>query len=303
MARIPILELLLLVLLSFLWGASFTLIEVAVDTIPPATIVFARLTIGAVMLVLLAFWLGTEFPKSGKLWLALLVQGFLQSALPFTLISWGQQYISSGLAGLLNTTPPMFVFLIGYFFQGHRDHVRSRAIGVLFGFAGALIILGPAALAGDDRSVLGQIAVTGASLSYALAALWAARLSGISVILAAACSMTFAALLMAPVSILVDDPLRLTPTREAMLAVITLGIFSTAIAMVIYFRLVRTLGALIVATGSYLRAAFSVMLGVMLLGEAVTLELFVGILLIFAGIAAVSGHSATILRLVWKKED
>lgn len=110
-----VLEVGLLVVLSFLWGASFTLIEVAVDTIPPATIVFGRLAIGASLLMFFALWAGVTFPRSPSRWVALLLQGILQSALPFTLISWGQQYIDSSLAGLLNTTPPLFVFLIGFF--------------------------------------------------------------------------------------------------------------------------------------------------------------------------------------------
>lgn len=185
MPRIPFVELFLLIVLSFLWGASFTLIEIAVISIPPATIVFARLLIGAVILVVIALCLGVEFPKTRRMWMALLVQGVLQSALPFTLISWGQQYITSGLAGLLNTTPPIFVFLIGYLFQGKRQHARRQILGVALGFAGVLVILGPSAFAGDGNSILGQAAITGASVSYALAALWAARLSALPPVLTA----------------------------------------------------------------------------------------------------------------------
>lgn len=108
--------------------------------------------------------------------------------------------------------------------------------------------------------------------------------------------MSFAALLMMPISLWGDGSLQLSPPNEALLAVLSLGVFSTAIAMVIYFRLIRTLGPLIVTTGSYLRAAFSVVLGVLLLGEAITTELLIGILLIFTGIAAVSGHAALFVR-------
>ncbi len=190
------LEIGLLILLSFLWGASFTLIEVAIETIPPATIVFGRLCIGAALLVLLALWSGVVFPKSPSRWGALLIQGILQSALPFTLISWGQKYIDSGLAGLLNTTPPLFVFLIGFFLLKDRSAGARHIIGILLGFAGVVAIMGPAALAGEGNSVLGQLAVTGASLSYAVAALYAKRFSDQPPVLTAACSMSFATLLM-----------------------------------------------------------------------------------------------------------
>ncbi|MFG5380609.1 DMT family transporter [Yoonia sp. R2-816] len=284
------LEISLLVILSFLWGASFTLIEVAIDTIPPATIVFGRLAIGASLLVLFALWRGVTFPRSPARWGALLLQGILQSALPFTLISWGQKYIDSGLAGLLNTTPPLFVFLIGFFLLRDRTAGAQQFTGILLGFAGVLIIMGPAALAGEGNSVLGQLAITGASLSYAVAAIYAKRFSDQPPVLTAACSMAFAALLMFPVSLWVDDPLSLAPTAPAIAAVVAMGVFSTAIAMVIYFRLVRILGPLGVTTGSYMRAGFSVLLGVLLLGEALSPTLIIGLLMIFGGVAIVTAH-------------
>lgn len=284
------LEIGLLVILSLLWGASFTLIEVAIDTIPPATIVFGRLAIGASLLMLFALWRGVTFPRSPARWAALLLQGILQSALPFTLISWGQKYIDSGLAGLLNTTPPLFVFLIGFFLLRDRTAGAQQITGILLGFAGVLVIMGPAALAGEGSSVLGQLAITGASLSYAVAAIYAKRFSDQPPVLTAACSMAFAAVFMFPVSAWIDDPLSLAPTVPAIAAVVAMGVFSTAIAMAIYFRLVRTLGPLGVTTGSYMRAGFSVLLGVLLLGEALSLPLVIGLLMIFAGVAIVTGH-------------
>ena len=283
-------ELGLLVLLSLLWGASFTLVEIAIQTIPPATIVFGRLAIGATILLLITLWIREAFPKSASRWGALLLQGILQSALPFTLITWGQLHIDSGLAGLLNTTPPLFVLLIGFFVLRDRTIGTMKIIGVLLGFAGVLTVLGPAALTGEANSVLGQLAVTGASFSYAVAALYAKRFSDQSPVLTAACSMTFAAILMCPASIWMDASLHLAPSTSSIAAVIGLGLFSTAIAMVIYFRLVRTLGPLGVTTGSYLRAGFSVVLGVIILGETVTFSLLIGVLLIFAGVAIVTGH-------------
>ncbi|MEM9360402.1 MAG: DMT family transporter [Pseudomonadota bacterium] len=289
-------ELALLLLLSFLWGGSFTLVDVAVESVPPATIVLCRLTIGACLLALLALSLGYRFPNSPSLWGALLIQGVLQSALPFTLISWGQKHIDSGMAGLLNTTPPLFVFLIGLFMLKDRKVEPRRALGVLVGFAGVLIILGPAAMAQDHNSVLGQLAVTAASLSYAVAALYARRFADLPPILTAACSMAFAAVLMLPIAMTFDAPLEIAPTKQAIYSILALGVFSTAVAMVIYFRLVRTLGALGVTTGSYLRAGFSVLLGVVFLGEVLTLSLVAGLLTILFGVALTTGHLRWSLR-------
>lgn len=282
-------EVSLLILLSFLWGASFTLIEIAVETIPPATIVSGRLLIGAALLLLLAFLSGMAFPRTPSRWGSLLVQGILQSALPFSLISWGQKYIDSGLAGLLNTTPPLFVFLIGFFLLRDRAAGLWKATGIILGFAGVMIIMGPVALSGENNAILGQLAVTGASLSYAVAALYARRFSDQPPILTAACSMALATLVMLPISFWVDDPATLSPTIPAIIAVVAMGVFSTAVAMAIYFRLVRTLGALGVTTGSYIRAGFSVILGILFLGETLSTTLILGIAMIFAGVAIVTG--------------
>jgi len=214
----------LLVALSFLWGAAFTLNEVAIDTIPPTTIVFARLAIGASILMFFVFWTGAAFPRSPQRWGALLLQGILQSALPFTLISWGQQYIDSGLARLLNTTPPLFVFLIGIFLLRDRTAGARQIIGILLGFAGVLAIMGPAVLADAGNSVLGQLAITGASLSYGVAAIYAKRFSDQPPVLTAACSMAFAALLMFPISLWANDPLNLSPTLIVGLLMIFAGV-------------------------------------------------------------------------------
>jgi len=202
----PLLEIALLVLLSLLWGSSFTLIKVAVEAIPPATLVTARLAIGAILLTLLTKARGIAFPNEPKAWGAFLVQGFVQSALPFTLISWGETRIDSGLAGLLNSTPPLFAFLIAFLLFRDRSHALRKFIGVATGLAGVVVVLGPDILSGSHASMLGQLAVTGASISYAVAAIYARRFSHHPAALTAAGSMITATLTMLPISLYVDRP-------------------------------------------------------------------------------------------------
>lgn len=283
-------ELGLLVLLSLLWGSSFTLIKIAVETVPPATMVAARLAIGAAFLLALVRMRGIKLPTVPAMWGAFLMQGVVQSALPFTLISWGEKHIDSGLAGLLNATPPLFAFLISFFILREEGAVLRKIVGVAMGFAGVVVVLGPDVLAGSSQSVLGQVAVTGASLSYAVAAIYARRFAGVSPLVTAACSMTMATLLMLPLSLYLDRPWELAPSTEAVWSVVSLGVLSTALAMVIYFRLVQTLGALGVTTGSYLRAGFSVLLGIALLHEELSSGLAIGLPLILLGVAIVTGH-------------
>lgn len=283
-------EILLLIILSFLWGSSFTLIKVAVETVPPATIVLGRLVLGAALLMLLVKIKGISLPTAPALWGAFLIQGFLQSALPFTLISWGEKYIDSGLAGLLNSTPPLFAFLITFFLLKQGEAPLHKFIGVVIGLAGVLVTLGPDILEGSSENMWGQLAITGSSISYALAAIYARRFSDQPVLLTAACSMMMAAVMMVPFSIIVDKPWTLAPSDDALLSIAALGVLSTTLAMIIYFRLVKTLGAVGVTSGSYLRAGFSVILGVSFLGETLTFSLVAGLVLILLSVAIVTGQ-------------
>ncbi len=284
-------ELMLLVLLSLLWGGSFTLIKIAVETIPPASLVMVRIAVAAVLLLLVARWRGFPIPTGRAAWGALLVQGLLQSALPFMLISWGEKHIASGLAGVLNATPPVFVFLITLLVTRHERIDRRKTLGLLLGIAGVATVIGAQALHGlGSEQPLGQLAILGASLSYAVASIWARRFAGLPALVTAAGAMTCAALVMAPVALLVDRPWTLSPAPDAVVALGLLSVFSTALAMVIYFRLLKTLGALGTTSGSYLRAGFGVILGIVILGECFTWPVVAGMALIIGGVAGTNGQ-------------
>ncbi|WP_337737958.1 DMT family transporter [Agrobacterium vitis] len=278
----------LLLLLSLIWGSSFTLIKVAADTVPPLTMTAARVTIAALLLVLFVTMRGFSFPRTGETWAAFFVQGLLQSALPFTLISWGEQHISSGLAGVLNATPPMFVLLIamttGY---GGQRITTQKIVGVVVGLAGVVITIGFQSL-GHTTAPLAQAAVLAASLCYAVAPMWGQRFAGLPAIVTSAGAMSCAAIMMLPAAIVIEHPWTLTPTPEAIIAVLVLAVLCTAIAMVIYFRLVQTLGPLGTTSGSYLRAGFAVALGILFLGESFTWSALIGMTLIVLGVVAVT---------------
>ena len=284
------LEIALLALLSLIWGGSFTLIKVAIDTVPPLTMVAARVTVAALLLVLLARLRGYALPRDAATWAALLVQGLLQSVLPFTLISWGEAHIASGLAGVLNATPPMFVLLITLTTRHEGGRVGiQKILGIGLGLAGVLVIMGAEALRGVAATApLAQGAVLAASLCYALAPMWGRRFAQLPAIVTAAGAMSCAALVMLPASLVIDRPWTLAPTPAAVGAVAVLAILCTAVAMIIYFRLVRTLGALATTSGSYLRAGFSVALGILFLGERFTWSTLAGMVLIITGVVAMT---------------
>lgn len=279
----------LLLLLSLIWGSSFTLIKVAIPTIPPFTMVAARVTIAAILLILIAFAQGYALPRRGSVWAAFFVQGLLQSALPFTLISWGEAHIASGLAGVLNATPPMFVLAI-VTGRGRQTISGRKIVGVGLGLAGVAVTMGLDALSGiGTASPLAQAAVLGASLCYALAPIWGQRFSKLPPIVTAAGAMSCAAILMLPAAAVLERPWALPPPpADAIAAVIVLAVICTAFAMVIYFRLIRTLGPLGTTGGSYLRAGFAVALGIAWLGERFTWSSMAGMALILAGVVAIT---------------
>jgi drug/metabolite transporter (DMT)-like permease len=283
-------EIALLVMLSVLWGASFTLIKVAVETIPPATVVAIRVALAAAILVAVARWQGQAMPDDRAAWRDYFVQGLLQSALPFTLISWGEVAIASGLAGVLNATPPIFVFLITWLTTRHDPPDRQKILGVAVGFIGVVAIIGPDALRGIAGAPLAQLAILGASLSYALAALWARRLRESPAVVTAAGTMICAAAVMAPLALVWDRPWTLAPSARSVAAALALAVLSTTLAMIIFFRLLRTLGALATTSGSYLRAGASVILGMLFLGEDLDASSVLGMALIVLGVAAVNGQ-------------
>lgn len=280
----------LLLLLSLIWGSSFTLIKVAVPTIPPFTMVAARVTIAAILLVLIAATQGYTLPRQGSVWAAFVVQGLLQSALPFTLISWGETHITSGLAGVLNATPPMFVLGIAMTTGRGRQAISGRTIiGVALGLAGVALTMGVDALSGIGTAApLAQAAVLTASFCYALAPIWGQRFASLPAVVTAAGAMSCAAALMLPIAAVLDRPWTLAPTSQAIAAVLGLAIVCTALAMVIYFRLIRTLGPLGTTSGSYLRAGFAVALGTTLLGESFTWSMLAGMAFIVMGVIAVT---------------
>ncbi len=285
----PLTEYALLVLLAMLWGGSFTLIKVAVADYPPATLVAIRVLIGGVVLTTLALASGQVFPKSLRRWGELFVQGLLQGALPFTLISWGEIHIASGLAGVINSTVPMFVFVISVFVVGSAPFVPMKFIGVLFGLAGVVAISGVDSITQlADADVLAVLAIVGASASYACGAIYGHRFDSQSAVVTAAGSLLCSSLVMLPLSLYIDRPWTLAPGLHATLAVVALALLSTALASVIFFRLIKTLGSLATTSNAYLRALVSVAFGVVFLSEPLSWNLVLATALIFIGVALVT---------------
>jgi len=280
----------LLPLLALLWGGAFTLIKIALVGYPPATLVAIRIAIGGLLLAACARARGDAFPRDLRTWLLLAVQGALQSALPFTLISWGETRLDSGLAGVVNATPPMFVFVISAFVLGTVPAVLSKLGGVVLGLVGVMLIAGVGSASLTGASPLAVLAVLGASLCYALGAIHGHRFTRLSSFVTASGSLMMGCVFMIPISLVVDRPWMLTPPPSATLAVLGLAVFSTAAGQLVFFRLLKTIGPLATTSNAYLRALCSVLLGVALLGEQLTVGVVVGGGLVLIGVPLVTGQ-------------
>jgi len=287
-------ELALLGALAVLWGSSYLLIKIAVATIPPITLIAVRVSLAAGFLLVAMRYRRARFPKGWKLWGMLLVQAFFNSIASWPLLAWGQRHVDSGLAGVLNSTSPIFVFFLTALFTRHEAATVWKLAGAVSGVLGVALVMGPQVIGEPGREAAGQLAVLASAVLYAAAAIHGKSFSSIPATVAAAGTMLWATACLVPLSLFVDRPWTLRPSASSILAAVTLGLLGTGLALVIYFRLVRTLGSIGVASNSYLRAGVSVLLVVVVLGERVSAAIGIGLFAIILGVALINVSSPAI---------
>lgn len=281
-------EIALLALLALLWGSSYMLIKLAVATIPPVTLIAARVTIAAAFLMVVMHVRNERLPRDERTWRMLLVQAFLNSIGAWTLLAWGQQYVDSGLATVLNSTSPIFVFFITYFFTRHETTGGIRLFGACLGVLGVTLIVGTDVLRGLGQQVVAQLAILLGAVLYAGAAIYGKRFSHLTPTVTAAGAMIWASVCLVPLSLLIEQPWTLRPSMLSIAAALVLAVFCTGLALLIYFRLVRTLGSMGVASQAYLRTGVGVLLGVVILGETISPVVGIGLFAAVAGVAAIN---------------
>ncbi len=281
---------LLLVALSVLWGGSFFFSEVALAELGPLTVVLGRVGFAALALIGLTYLSGHRLPSAWGLWGAFLVMGALNNLIPFSLIVWGQVTIDSGLAAILNATTPLFAVVLAHVLTRDERMTRGRAAGVLLGLAGVAVLVGPAALGRFGAAGLAQLAVLGAAFSYACAGIYGRRFKELPPLVAATGMVTCSAVLTLPLALVVERPWEASPGALTWAAVFGLALLSTALAYVIYFRILASAGATNLLLVTFLIPVSALFLGVMVLGERPDASALAGLALIFAGLAAVDGR-------------
>jgi drug/metabolite transporter (DMT)-like permease len=291
------LEWALLIALSVLWGGTFVFAEVALDEVHPLTLVLARVSIAAGALMLAVYATGQRMPRSTALWGAFFGMGALNNLIPFSLIFWGQTRITGGLAAILNATTPLFTVVLAHFMTADERMTPNRLGGVLLGVAGVVVLIGPAALHELGLQLLAQIAVLGAALSYALAGIFGRRFRDLPPLVSAAGQVSATTIMMLPVVLWLGAPWRVPlPGPWTWAAILGLALLSTALAYLIYFRLLASAGATNLLLVTFLIPVSAIVLGASLLGEELEPRHFGGMALIGFGLAAIDGRPLRLLR-------
>jgi drug/metabolite transporter (DMT)-like permease len=282
----------LLLLLSVLWGGSFYFAKIAVAEIPPLTLALGRVGIAAAALAIVARLLAVPFPRDPAVWRQLTVMAALNNALPFTLIFWGQIHISVGLASILNATSPLFGVLVAHAFT-HDDRLTAgRIVGLIAGFAGVVLLIGPGLLSELGTDVLAELACLAAACSYAFGAVLARRLRGVPPVMVATGQLTMSTVLLLPFVLLFDKPSALlTASNAALAALVAIALLSSALAYLIYFRLIARAGATNALLVTFLIPVSAILMGIVLLDESLSARQLAGMIAIFIGVAAIDGRA------------
>ncbi|RME98242.1 MAG: DMT family transporter [Chloroflexi bacterium] len=291
------LEWFLLIVLSVLWGGSFFFGEVVLTELQPFTLVLGRVSIAAIALNVMVRATGHRMPISPAMWAAFLVMGLLNNLIPFSLIFWGQTQISGSLAAILNATTPVWTVLLAHFLTVDERLTPNRLAGVFFGLIGVAVMIGPDALQGLGINVLAQLAVVGAAISYAFAGIFGKRFRGTPPIVTAAGQITGTTVMMVPIALLVDKPWLLPwPGLNVWGALLGLALLSTALAYIIYFRLLSTAGATNLLLVTFLIPVSAILLGTIILNEQLDVRHFAGMGLIGLGLMAIDGRPVRAIK-------
>ena len=275
--------------LVVMWGSAFMFNSLALQSFSPAALVTTRLLIGAVVLAAVAIHFRVNWKAvNARLLGWFLAMAVVGNALPFYLIAWGQQYVSSSLAGILMAVMPIATLLMAHFLLEGEPLTRRRIAGFLLGFAGIVILMGPASLremGGDDATtLLAQIAILAAALCYALGTIIARLRPESDDLLTSTLVLGFATLITLPFSLADGPPLTAPLNGVPLIATLFLGIVATGLATVVYFILLRRAGATFLALINYLIPVWALLAGVLFLHEAVTWPALIALAVILAGI-------------------
>jgi drug/metabolite transporter (DMT)-like permease len=293
----------LLLLLALLWGSSFLFYKILVAVLPPVTVVLGRVGLAAIAMNL---WLLAEGQVIGLrhgLWRRFLLLGFLNNVLPFILIAWGETRIDSGLASILNATTPIFMVAVAHWGTEDEKLSWSKIIGVACGILGVMVLVGFDAFRGTGN-FWGELAVVGASCTYGFGGVYSRRFKDLPPLVAATGQTTGAAILLVPLSLLIDHPWTLSPPGGAVwMSLLAFAVINTALAYVLYYRIIAGAGVTYVSLVTLLIPVVALLLGAVFLKETIAMRALAGMTIIALGLAAIDGRLFRLLPIFDQREN
>ncbi|MCB9450369.1 MAG: DMT family transporter [Anaerolineaceae bacterium] len=274
----------LLILLSIFWGSSFFFMKVALQSLSTFTIVFARVGIAALLLIIYVYATGQHLPGTAVAWKRFIILGTLRAALPISLIVWAETRIDSNLAGILNSTSPLFTAVIAHYLTTDDKLTSNRLLGIVIGMFGVSILIGPDALRGLGSQVIAQLAMLGATCSYGFAAVYGRQFKGTPPAVSAAGMLAGATILTLPLAAL-EQPWTLSPSLQSLGAILGLSFLSTALAFIIWFQLIFRAGASNTSMVTFLIPITALTLGILFLHEEIVATSIIGLMTILGGLA------------------
>lgn len=281
-----------LLLLGALWGISFVFSKIAVTEIEPFTLVFIRVLLAALVLHAVCLSRGVRMPTTLKAWFDYSVMGFFNSGLAFGLIFWAQQFTDASLSAILIAAAPFFTVLLAGLLLPDERFSASKIAGISIGFAGVILVIGPRHLAGLGENLVAELVLLLAALSYGISSVWGRRFSGEHPLATAAGQLTASAALMLPIALLFENPLQMSmPSPVVILSVVSLATLSTALAYILFFRILKMVGATNTTMVGMLIPVFTMLFAVPILGETISLLKIMGMVVIAIGMLVLDGRA------------
>jgi drug/metabolite transporter (DMT)-like permease len=283
----------LILALGLLWGGSYFYNAVALTALHPLTIVAIRVAVGGALLYAIVRATGGRMPRDADTWRGFFMMGLVNNVIPFSLIAWAQSHVESGAAAILNATTPLFAVLVAHYLTHDEKISPLRVGGVIIGFGGVVIMIGPDALAGAATDVLADLALLLASVFYAYSGVYGRRFSraGLKPLVTATGQITASTVMMVPIALIVDQPWTVwMPGAGVWAALFGLAAISTTLAYVMYYRILATAGAVNLLLVTFLVPVSAILLGALFLGERLSANHYLGMAAIALGLAAIDGR-------------
>ena len=281
--------------LGFLWGSSYLFIKIGVDHgLQPFTLIMFRLGIGFVLLASVVAWFREPLPRDPRMYGHLFVMGVINIAIPFTLITFAEQAVSSSLASVINSAVPLFVIVIAALFLRGEQITVNRLVGLAVGFVGVAILVGLDVTNLGSADTLGELALVGATISYAIGAVYSkAHVHGLRPMIPAVFQVFFGLVVISVLAFLTEHPFAVVPAPEALFAVVWLGLLGSGLAYLSYFRILQNWGATRASMVAYLLPIYGIALGALVLQEPIAPSTLLGTALVIGGIALVNSRYGT----------